>query len=170
MSRHFLQISLLIALATIIFTVELNIQTPVLWFRLGLANTITLLALKWWRLREGLMVVLGRILLGSLISGKFMHPVILLAIGGGLSAAVAMAFGFSLRTEKLSLIGISIIGAFFHNMAQLLLVALVFIHQEEVFFLFPVFCILSVITGTITGSLACIIDQKISPHLHLLPK
>ena len=80
-----------VAVASILFMLESLVQNPVPWMRLGFANIVTLLALKWWGLKETLIVVILRVLVGSFLTGKYLHPVFLLSLSGSLTAAGVIA-------------------------------------------------------------------------------
>lgn len=151
----------LVAVASILFILESLIPSPIPWIRLGLANVVTLLALKWWGMKEALIVLVMRVMVGSLLSGKFLSPVFLLAISGGITATLVMGMGLSLGEKVLSLIGISILGAVTKNVVQILVTYFIYIRQIYILTLFPVFLTSSLITGTLIGVLAHLIHQKV---------
>ncbi|MGC8659214.1 MAG: Gx transporter family protein, partial [Desulfomonilaceae bacterium] len=73
------RLAVLLALATAIHSLESLIPVTVGWFRFGFANIIGLTTLYLFGLKDAALITLGRILLGSLISGQFGSPGFLLA-------------------------------------------------------------------------------------------
>lgn len=161
MSHKTTQIGLMVATAAILFSVESLIPVPFPWFRLGLANVITLLALRWWGLKESLFIVLLRVVIGSLITGRLLQPMFILSLGGSLSAALGMAGFMRLYQKGLSFIGISIIGSVLKNITQLILTYLLIISETHLVILVPAMLIASIITGLITGLCTVILDNRL---------
>lgn len=145
------------------FIIESLIPMPMPWFRLGLANLFSLLALKWWGLREGFFILLIRVSIGHLLVGRFLSPTFMLSLGGGIGAILIMWWALRYTTQFLSLIGVSLAGACIHNWIQLILVQLLLIKQFSIFYFFPFFTISGIITGILTGGMAILIDSKFNP-------
>lgn len=162
MKNKIVLLSLFIAIASIIFTIENMIPTPIPWFRLGLSNIITLLALKWWGIKESIIIVILRVFLGGLLSGKLFNPLFIISLSGGIVSAVVMGIVMYYGEKIFSLIGISIIGASIKNLTQLFTAYLLFIRNMSIFSLIPMFMLISLITGTVIGIIAYLIDKKIN--------
>lgn len=143
--------AMLLALATVIHTAEAFLPVTVLWFRFGFANIIGLAALYLFGFRTALFVTFGRIFLGSLLMGLFGSPAFLLSLGGGACAIFSMGVAYKLGGRVFSEIGVSVIGAVFHNLGQLLVAYLVLIRNEGVFLLAPVMILASIATGVFNG-------------------
>ncbi|MFO7889199.1 MAG: Gx transporter family protein [bacterium] len=165
-------LSLLIAAASILFTIENMIPSPLPWFRLGLSNIVTLLVLKWWGLKDSLIVVILRVFLGGLLSGKLFSPLFIISLSGGITSALGMGIVMLYRNKFFSLIGISIIGASIKNIFQLFTAYLLFIRNMSIFSLIPMFMLISLITGTIIGIAVHVIDKKLYAGIdnHEIPK
>lgn len=161
LGRRLALLALLTAMASILYGVETTIGSPFPWIRLGLANVVTLLVLHWWGLKEGSIVTLFRVILGSLIIGRLFQPVFFFSLTGGLVSVLTMYAVMSLRFPKFGFVGISIIGSLSKNGAQLILAHLFYIRQANLFGFLPVMAILSVLTGFIVGSIAFFIHQRI---------
>lgn len=152
------KIALLISLACVLQISESMIPNPVPGIRLGLANMVTLVALVTMGFRSALEIAVFRTVLSSLIIGTFMSPTFILSF----SAAVVstMFMGFLLRLSslheryRLSIIGISIVGALTHNMVQLYLAYLLLVKHSGIFVFLPWLCISALIMGWITGTVA----------------
>jgi len=161
LTRKIVQMSFLVAVASILFSIETLVQSPIPGVRLGLANIATILSLKWWGMKEAVIVLVMRVLIGSFLTGKFLQPVFLFSLSGGLAAAVAMGLVMVYENRVFSLIGISILGALFHNLTQISVAYFLYIHQIEIFFLLPLFIFSSLITGILIGFLAYLVCDKI---------
>lgn len=152
-------IALLLALATIMASVESLIPMPLPFIRLGLANGVTLLALKWFGFRKGIFLTLTRVVLAGLIVGRIFQPTFFMSLFGGLVAAVIMALILRWEGCWFSLIGISILGAFFHNVTQLIVASLI-LNQFIGLLLWPVFFATSLCTGALIGYFTVLVNQS----------
>ncbi len=161
MTRKIVQMSFLVTVASILFSIETLIQSPIPGVRLGLANIATILSLKWWGIKEALIILLMRVLIGSFLTGRFLQPVFLFSLSGGLVAAVVMGLVMVYGNRVFSLIGISILGALFHNLTQILVAYFLYVRQVEIFFLLPLFIFSSLVTGILIGFLAYLVCEKI---------
>lgn len=152
--------TILVAIGLILFSLENFLPQPIPGGKIGLSQLVTLLTLVWFGWAEAFLVVVLRVILGNLLLGTLFNPVFLLAFGGALVALLAMAVTYY-RTKKFSVIGISVIGAFFHNSSQLLLAYLFFVRSVSIFWLFPYFILISVISGLLIGFIARLFLQRI---------
>lgn len=146
------RIALLSSYALALHGFETLIPSPIPWLRLGLANIVTLVALYLYGMKPALMVTMIRVLLGSLLLGTFLGPAFFLSLGGGLAGTISMGIVTTLFPGIFSLLGISIIGAFFHNAAQLFLAYLLFVQRiEAVLIVAPLLITAGVLTGAVNG-------------------
>jgi len=145
------RLSLLLALATAIHSAEALLPVTVLWFRFGFANIIGLATLYLFGFKDALFLTLGRIFLGSLVSGLFGSPAFLLSLAGGLSSILVMGLVYKYCSGIFSEIGISIMGAVAHNAGQLAAAYLVLIRNEGILLLVPVMFLAAVCTGFVNG-------------------
>ena len=154
-SQDKLRIALLAAYAIGLHGLERMIPAPIPWLRFGLANIITLTALILYGFRVAMTITLIRVLIGSLFTGTFLGPAFVLSLGGGVISTLTMGGIYSAFSGAFSPIGLSLIGALFHNIAQLGLAYLLFVRRiEAILFITPLILLLGIITGTING-LAC---------------
>lgn len=149
--RHLARLALLLALATVIHTAEAFLPSTVLWFRFGFANIIGLATLELFGFKDALFLTLARIFLGSLLSGLFGSPAFILSLAGGTCAILSMGLVHRLGNRVFSEIGISIVGAVFHNVAQLLAAYLILVKNEAVLLLVPLLILTATATGLING-------------------
>lgn len=142
------------AMATVLFVVERLIPNPLPWVRLGLANGVILVVLFRHGALAALWVQLARLILGAVFAGAFLGPSFLLALMGGLGGWLVMATAKRLLGRRLSLLGISVLGATAHVVAQLLVVAWVFGAGRGIFSLLPMFLSVALISGACIGLVA----------------
>jgi heptaprenyl diphosphate synthase len=131
-------VSTLVAMSIAIHSVEMFIPSPFPWLRFGFANIIVLTAIALYGLRVGLMVTILRVFLGTILMGTFLTPAFFLGMGGGIGSTLVMGFAYRKFKAFFSLVGISVMGAYTHNIIQLTIVYLVFIRHSEVFYILPV--------------------------------
>ena len=101
-------------------------------------------------LPEALLVAAARSVLAALISGKLLGIPFLLSLSGGLVSALVMGLLFR-RTDGLGIVGVSILGSFAHNVAQLLVVYFLLMHNSAILILLPVLWLAALATGTGVG-------------------
>jgi len=135
-----------------IHVVESLLTLPVPWFRLGLAHIITMVMLPFYGTRFILGIFIVRVIVGSAIVGKLFSPGFVLAFGGGFSATIIMIVTYKITRKHLSFWGISLLGAWVHNLVQVFLAAVI-IHHSSTLILLPYFLFFSIVTGTINGLL-----------------
>lgn len=145
------RVGMLLALAVVIHTVEAMLPLTVLWFRFGFANIMGLATLYLFGFKYALIVTLGRIFLGSLLTGMFGSPAFLLSLSGGLSAILVMGLAKAISRERFSEIGVSILGAVTHNVAQLYVAYAILIRNEAILYLLPLMLAAALVTGCING-------------------
>jgi len=158
--RIAVRIALLTALSLILFLLEglLPLPLPVPGAKLGLAALVTLVALYTLpHMRDAFLVLLLRILLASFFGGGIAP--MLYSLAGGVLSFAAMAL-LKTRTQ-LSIVGISAVGGFLHNMGQLAVAAAV-MQTDALLIYAPVLGIAGILTGLAVGLLTKQILQKIS--------
>jgi len=145
------RLSMLLALATVIHTAEGLLPVTFVWFRFGFANIIGLATLCLFGFRDAFFVTMGRIFLAALIGGLFGSPAFLLSLAGGTSAIIAMGLAHRWCSRFLSEIGISVIAAVVHNVAQLMTAYLLIVRTETILLLLPLMIVTAVGTGFVNG-------------------
>lgn len=148
------QLALYAAAATILFVLERLIPNPLPWLRLGLANTVTVVVLLRHGAKAALAVLALRTGLAAFFAGTFIGPQFILAAAGGAASLGVMVLASRLGGRIWSALGISILGAVAHALAQLAVVGVVFGVGAGVRSLLPVFLAISLCTGSVIGLLA----------------
>lgn len=146
------RIAILSAYALALHGFESMLPTPIPWLKLGLANIITLVALLLYGFRTAMTITLIRVILASLFKGTFLGPSFILSLGGGIASTAAIGMAHALLKNMFGPVGLSLIGAVSHNIAQLALAYLLFIQRiEAVLLVSPVILLLGTITGLVNG-------------------
>lgn len=150
MKRKTALYGLLVALAFIFSYLEslLPLSVGIPGIKLGLANGVTLTALYLLRPRDALAVSVVRILLAGLTFGSPMT--MLYSLSGGL-----LSFGVMWlchRTERFSVVGVSIAGGVSHNLGQLAVAAVALATPSIVWYV-PVLLVAGLVTGGLIGGL-----------------
>lgn len=156
------RIALLSAYAIAIHSLESLLPTPIPWLRLGIANIITLATLVLYGFRAAMMVTLIRVILSSIFIGTFLGPAFIMSFGGGVLSTLSMGVVFSLLPRIFGLVGLSLIGALFHNIAQLFLAYFLFVQKlEPILIVSPLLILLSTITGAVNGFIGNMLIKNI---------
>jgi len=151
---------LLIAAGLLLFLFESLIPRPLPWFKPGLANLLTLLALYRFDSRSAMIVTLGRILLAALILGTLFSPIFWLSISAGCGAALSMSLLYRAGKRLFSPIGISLAGAVVHNVTQLLMAWLLIVKDAHIILLLPLLLLPALLTGPLVGLVAVLILRR----------
>ena len=160
-------LALCLALSLMLFFVELRLPlvAAVQGFKLGLANIVTVAALRLFRAREALLLLVLRIVLGSVFSGSL--PALSFSLAGGLLAlSVGVLLLRAVPRVPLALLGVA--GALSHNVGQLLAAAF-WLGTLDVFYYAPVLFALALVTGAATGFLAQEVLRRMGKHGYVQP-
>ncbi len=158
--RRLTTLSLLIAAALMLNYFErfIPIIIAIPGVRLGLANVVSLVCISLFGYRDAFVVLIMRTLLGAFLYGSL--SALFFSLGGGLLALVAMSLLWRFKDGKLSLVGISVVGAIFHNIGQVL-VAFLILGSASIFGYLAVLLASGVITGILIG----VVAQRTIPYL-----
>jgi heptaprenyl diphosphate synthase len=156
------RIAILSAYALALHGFESLIPTPIPWLKPGLANIITVVALVLYGFRTALLVTLIRVILASIFIGTFLGPAFILSAGGGIASVIAMGLSIKLFKNLFGTVGISLIGALFHNIAQLSLAYFLFIQRiEAVLIISPLIVLIGSVTGIVNGIISDILVKNL---------
>lgn len=114
--------------------------------KLGLANLIIVIALYKMSTKEAYVLSVVRVLLAGFLFGNLFS--IVYSLSGGLLSLTVMAL--LKKSDKFSLIGISIAGGVFHNIGQLIMAAIV-LESLSIGYYFSVLMVSGVVTGMLIG-------------------
>jgi heptaprenyl diphosphate synthase len=134
------------------------------WLRFGFANIVVLLVLLRYGFISALWVNIIRVFVASMIVGTFLGPGFILSLGGAIVSLSAMGLAFW-ATDRLSPFGLSVIGAFFHSLAQLALAQTLFVKNlKAILLISPIVLLVGLAAGTINGLVVLQIVKKIEPN------
>ncbi len=170
-TRRIVLLSLLVALAIVLRGLEGLIPNPLPWIRIGLANSMTLLAILLFRLKAGLLLTVLRVNIAALLFGTFLSPVFLLSVSAGVCSTLAMGGAHRYGRKWLSPVGISVLGGFTHNAAQLAVAYFLIVKRLEIFYLFPVLSLVGIASGFFNGVIVIVLYKHLVSQMdYLLPQ
>ena len=148
--RNITNIALLTAMALAISLLEhmIPLPVPIPGAKLGFSNMIILITLFMYGFKSALIVGVLKSFLLMLITGSV--SAFFYSIAGAILSSIAMAISLKYLSKISSFIGISEIGAFFHNLGQIL-VAMVFMGNVKMIIYFPALVIMGVFTSFFVG-------------------
>lgn len=150
-TRSMTTVALLAAVGISLFVLESFIPMPLPFLKIGFANISSVVALVLLGPGPMYLVVMIRIVAGSLLVGSFLGPSFLLAIAGGMASATAMALVFRAAPRLFSPVGLSLIGSTVHVAVQLVIVVLLYVRNDSLIILLPLLLFSSLLGGTIVG-------------------
>lgn len=116
--------------------------------KLGLANVITMLALYSFTKRETFTILILRIILGSFFGGGVSG--LMYSAAGGILSFITMVAAKAIGGKRISIIGVSVTGAYFHSVGQMLMAAMI-IQNIRIFTYLPLLLAASIATGIGVG-------------------
>lgn len=139
------------ALAILMGYVEMliPIPVPIPGVKLGLANVIIIIMMYFMDAKSAFFVSLIRVLLSGLLFAGFAGMLYSLA-GAMLSFAVMALLK---KTNRFSIVGVSIAGGVFHNVGQIVVAALAVENVRMAYYL-PFLLVSGVVTGMLIGIVA----------------
>ena len=134
-------------------TVEFAIPKPIPFMRIGLANIPVLLALSTLPTRRLLLLILLKVLGQATIQGSIFSYVFLFSLAGSLSSGILMMLCSRLLGKRISLIGISVMGALASNLTQIL-IAVLLLFGESGWLIAPPLLAIGLISSSLLGVFA----------------
>ena len=148
--KIYMNLALLTALSLAISLIEsmVPMPVPIPGARLGFSNIIILIAIYFYDYKKALTVSILKSFLLVLITGSVMS--FFYSIVGAIFSTSAMYFAIKKLDDDFSLIGVSEIGAFSHNLGQII-VAIFFMQNIKMFYYFPILVFIGIFTGFFVG-------------------
>lgn len=144
-------IMMLLAMSVVMHMFEPVIPLPVPGVKLGLANIFGLVALFLFGVKEMVSLNILRVIIASLLRGIIFGTGFWLSLSGVLVSSVMVVLFY--RYTKLSLVGLSMVAATFHNVGQIMAIIIIWSSLFLIYWLPPMIW-LSIPTGILTGTLA----------------
>jgi heptaprenyl diphosphate synthase len=157
-SKKIAVFALCVALAFVLSFLETLIPTNigVPGVKIGLANMVVLAALYLLDKRAAFAISMIRILIsGLLFSGVFS---LLYSFTGGILSFLVMLL--AMKSEKLSILGVSVLGGAVHNIGQIIVAAIVMQTPRIVYYL-PVLLISGALAGIVVGIVSKIVVERL---------
>ncbi|MBF0293867.1 MAG: Gx transporter family protein [Magnetococcales bacterium] len=165
--RRDLLVAYLAAAALAAHLLEAVAPGPGPWFKPGLANVFALVAYFRFGWRAAVSVTLIRVLAGSMVLGTLFSPTFFLSFCGAVGAMAAMGLAV-LLPARLGPVGVSLLSALAHMLAQTIAAWLVVIGHAGILATLPLFLAGSWITGIMNGLLTFLLLERFDRHLRLL--
>lgn len=150
---------MLVALAFIFSYIESLLPTSVgiPGVKIGLANMVVIVTLYTMGAAPAFALSLVRIVLTGFTFGNLASMVY--SLGGGMLSLLVMVI--ARKTKLFSVTGVSVLGAVFHNVGQIIVAALV-IENSSLFYYLPVLMISGVAFGIIIGVVGAMLIKRLS--------
>ena len=134
-----LSISVVLALIESVIPIFSGIAPGI---KLGLANIVIVFAIYYLSIKDAIYIsILRVILMGILRTGLFSIS-FFFSLSGAVLSVVSMYF--TKKMTKMSVVGVSVIGAIFHSIGQIC-IAVLFLSNINIFYYLPILLISSVI-------------------------
>jgi heptaprenyl diphosphate synthase len=152
-----LSIALLFILSYIEKTFALNFLVP--GVRFGFSNIVIIVFLYLYGFPNALIMTMLKILISTFVFGSVSG--FLFTAFGSITSLLAMYFAIVIFKDKISQVGVSVLGGFFHILSQYIS-SYIILNSFVVWKLYPIAVLLSLITSIITGFVAKSILQIVS--------
>lgn len=149
------------AVSVSMYVAENLIPFPLPWIRIGLGNTGIVIALYTLGFKGAFMVMLLKVFVGSLLSGRFLTLFFIFSLSGSVAASLSMGLFKRFLNPIFGVVGISIIGALTHNLTQLVVAYLLVVREKGIFYLLPILLILGAISGAFVGTISKEVIKKL---------
>ena len=150
-------LTMLVGMALIVNMIEPTFPLLIPGVKFGLANVLGLFAFYFFGVKEMFAVNLMRVVIASLMRGTLFGTGFYLAFMGTLFASVFIVV-FAKYTD-MSEIGLSAVSATFHNVGQIIVIAIITQTALIVTYL-PIMLFMGVPTGIITGYLIQNVNKR----------
>lgn len=163
MTKKVAYMGMLVALAFIFSYIEslipINVGIP--GIKLGLANMVVIVTLYTMGTGSAFVLSLVRIVLTGFTFGNL--AMMMYSLGGGMLSFLVMVI--ARKTKLFSVTGVSVLGAVFHNVGQIIVAALV-VENSSLFYYLPVLLVSGVVFGVIIGMIGAILIKRLSKFIH----
>lgn len=120
--------------------------------KLGLANVVTCIALYIFRPKAAFLIVITRVVLVGIFMGSATG--FLYSLTGGVFSFFGMLIIMIALKKRVSPVGVSVVGAFLHNLGQVIVLAIITNSLSVAMAYFPILILTGVLTGILVGFMA----------------
>lgn len=146
-------VALLGAVCMFLSAVEYMIPKPIPFLRVGIANLPILIGLDLLPVPFVLLLVVLKVLGQGIVGGTLFSYVFLFSAAGSFASAFAMLAARRAFGERISLVGVGVVGALCGNIAQVVLAGLL-IFGQSAWLIAPPFLVLGTVTAVLLGMFA----------------
>lgn len=159
MAKKTAYMGMLVALAFIFSYIEslIPISVGIPGIKLGLANMVVIVTLYLMGTGPAFTLSLVRIVLTGFTFGNL--AMMMYSLAGGMLSLLVMVI--ARKTKLFSITGVSVLGAVFHNVGQIIVAALV-VENSSLFYYLPVLLVSGVAFGIIIGVVGSILIKRLS--------
>ncbi len=155
------RIAKLAALAIGLHLIEAVVPSPLPGVKPGIANIVTLYVLYRFDFVTAAWVSLLRVFASSLLFGNFLSPTFALSLAGAVLSLCLLYLASHLPKRYFGPLSLSVLAAFAHMAAQLLLVRYWLIPHAGIAYLIPIFMSASLLFGCINGLVVNTLLKKV---------
>lgn len=123
--------------------------------KLGLSNSVLILAIIWLGIPNAFVLMFGKVLLSGLLFGGV--SAMMFSLAGGVVSMLVMCLLYKL---KFGTTAVAIAGAVAHNVGQVGL-AMIILETDRLVYYMAVLMLVGLVTGFVTGTLARILDRRL---------
>ncbi len=160
-SRWWSRVALWTASGVALAGMEHLIPSPVPWVKLGLANSAALVALYTIGIPAAISVNLLRVIVISLLFQTYTSPAFLLSFSGAIISVCVMSVLFAVFGNRISPIGVSVVGAWSHMVVQFIVVSVVLVHDNSLFVMAGPSLLAAIASGIVIGWLCSMIIRRL---------
>lgn len=149
-SKKVARLSILISVAIILSIIENYLPLPFIvpGAKIGLANIVTMVGIISIGYKDTFVIMIIRIIIGSIFGGG--PSGMIYSLSGGLLSFITMVFIKEIFNEKVSAVGISVTGAVFHNIGQVLVASFI-LNNMLIFSYLPMLTVVGTFSGIFVG-------------------
>lgn len=158
--RKIVILSMLLALSVVLSIIESFIPIfngIIPGMKIGLANILIVYSLYVYGFKDTIFLTILRVLLVGILRTGIFSIGFFLSLSGGVLSIFMM---YLAKKTKLSIIGVSIIGAISHSVGQIFM-AVILLNSFNLIYYLPYLFIFSIITGSIIGNISKELIKKI---------
>lgn len=158
--RKIVILSMLLALSVVLSIMESFIPIfngVIPGMKIGLANILIVYSLYIYGFKDTIFLAILRVLLVGILRTGIFSIGFFLSLSGGVLSIFMM---YLAKKTKLSIIGVSIIGAISHSVGQIFM-AVILLNSFNLIYYLPYLFIFSIITGSIIGNISKELIKKI---------
>ena len=152
--------ALLVAVMLILGYIESLIPTGVPGIKLGLSNSVLILAICWLGVPNAFLLMLVKVFLSGFLFSGF--SAMLYSLAGGVLSILTMIL--LLRVGRFHLVVTALGGAVMHNVGQVAL-AMWMLRTKGLVFYMAVLMLVGLVTGFVTGTLASVLIRRLPRDL-----